>query len=128
MIRQSLQPLESPQPVSYYSHGMRVGPFLYTAGQTARDASNRLVGICDVQAQAERAFTNLCLVLQEGKLGIEDVARLNILIRNLNDLQTILQVKRQFFNDHAPAMTVATVKGLAYPEYLLELEAIAIEN
>ena len=126
MSRQILLPEGAPRPVSYYSHGIRVGPVLYSAGQTARDASGRLIGPGNVQQQAERAFYNLSLVLHQAGMRFDDVVRLNIFARNLTDFPIIMNVKEQFFAKHAPAMTIAVVEGLAYPEYLLEVEAIAV--
>lgn len=126
MSRQVFLPKGAPRPVSYYSHAIRVGPVLYSAGQTGRDASGRLIGPGNVREQAERAFYNLSLVLHEAGMNFEDVVRLNIFARNLADLPEILAIKRQYFAEHAPAMTVAIVEGLAYPDYLLEVEAIAV--
>lgn len=126
MSRQILLPEGAPRPVSYYSHGIRVGPVLYSAGQTARDASGRLVGPGNVHQQAERAFYNLSLVLHQAGMRFDDVARLNIFARNRADLPLIMKVKERFFTRQAPAMTFAIVEGLAYPEYLLEVEAIAV--
>lgn len=126
MSRQILLPEGAPRPVSYYSHGIRVGPVLYSAGQTARDASGRLVGSGNVQVQAEQAFYNLALVLGEAGMRFDDVVRLNIFARIRADLPIIMNVKERFFAKHAPAMTVAIVEELAYPEYLLEVEVIAV--
>lgn len=126
MARQVILPAGAPRPVSYYSHGVRVGPVLYSAGQTARNAAGELVGVGDARKQAERAFTNLSLVLGEAGMAYTDVVRLNILIRFPSDLPAILAVKQRFFADHHPTMTVAAVESLAYPHYLLEVEAIAV--
>lgn len=128
MFRQLILPAGAPRPVSYYSHGIRVGAVLYSAGQTARDATGQLVGAGDVRLQAERSFHNLSLVLREAGTSFHDVVRLNIFVRNTRDLPAILEVKARYFKEHRPALTVATVASLAYPEYLLEIEAIAVEN
>jgi len=126
--RQIIVPEESPRPVSYYTHGIRIGPVLYSAGQTARNTAGQLVGIGDAAAQAERAFGNLALVLRDAHMQFSDVVRLNIFARQRSDLAAILDVKERFFAGHRPALTMAIVKGLAYPEYLLEVEAIACQD
>ncbi|MCG3208405.1 MAG: hypothetical protein FOGNACKC_02009 [Anaerolineae bacterium] len=61
-------------------------------------------------------------------MRFDDVVRLNIFARNSADLPIIMNVKEQFFAQHAPAMTIAVVVGLAYPEYALEVEAIAVSD
>jgi enamine deaminase RidA (YjgF/YER057c/UK114 family) len=125
MERHILLPSESPRPVSYYSHGIRVGSVLYSAGQTSRNVDGELVGIGDASRQAQQAFHNLSLVLKEAGMGFSDVVRLNLFIRWRVDLPAILKVKDSFFHGHRPALTVAVVKSLAFREYLLEVEAIA---
>jgi len=128
VTRQFILPAGAPQPVSYYSHGIRVGAMLYSAGQTARDATGQLDGPGDVRQQAERAFYNLSLVLDEAEMGFQEVVRLNIFVRNIRDLPEIFEVKERYFKEHRPALTVAAVTSLAYAEYLLEVEAIAVQN
>lgn len=125
MERQILLPSGSPRPVSYYSHGIRVGPVLYSAGQTSRNVDGELVGIGDVTRQAQQAFHNLSLVLKEARMSFSDVVRINLFVRQRADLPAILEVKNSLFHDHRPAITVAVVKSLAFREYLLEVEAIA---
>ena len=125
MARRILLPAGAPRPVSYYSHGIRIGSVLYSAGQTSRDASGQLVGIGDVGRQAEQAFYNLALVLQAAGMGFGDIVRLNIFACRVGDLPAIFEVANRYFTGHAPALTAAMVDSLAYPEYLLELEVIA---
>jgi 2-iminobutanoate/2-iminopropanoate deaminase len=124
-LRPVILPEGAPRPVSYYSHGIRVGPVLYSAGQTARNAAGKLVGVGNARQQAEQAFHNLSLVLRDGGMSFQDVCRLNIFVRLRADLAVILRVKEQYFQGHRPALTAAVVNSLAFPEYLLEVEAIA---
>lgn len=126
--RKYLLPAGCPQPVSYYSHGILLGNLLYSAGQTSRDPSGQLVGIGDAERQAIQVFYNLELVLTEANMHFSDVVRLNIFLKSRVDLPTILNVMKTKFEDHKPALTIAVVKGLAYREYLLEVEAIAVQD
>lgn len=126
MGRNLINPINSPRPVSYYSHGLRIGPILYSSGQTARNHDGKLVGIENVSIQAIQAFSNLMNVIKEAGMKPCDVVRLNIFFRRRSDLQDILMVLEQFFPNHRPALTTCIVENLAFPEYLLEVEAIAI--
>jgi len=126
--RKYILPAGCPQPVSYYSHGIHLGNQLYSAGQTSRDPSGQLVGVGDAEIQATQAFHNLELVLAEANMHFSDVVRLNIFLKSRTDLPTILNVMKKNFKDHKPALTIAEVRGLAYREYLLEVEAIAVQD
>jgi enamine deaminase RidA (YjgF/YER057c/UK114 family) len=123
--RYLINPSGSPRPVSYYSHGLRVGAMLYSAGQTARDAGGQIVGIGDAGRQAEQAFSNLMRLMGEAKMQITDVVRMNIFIRATADLPVIMAVRNQFLKEHRPALTICVVESLAFPEYLLEVEVIS---
>ena len=105
---------------------MHIGNVMYSAGQTSRDSSGQLVGIGNVEIQASWAYKNLSLVLADAGMSFQDVVRLNIFLKSISDLPIILRIMEQNFIDHHPALTIALVKGLAYPEYLLEVEAIAV--
>ena len=74
--RKYILPVDCPQPVSYYSHGMHIGNVMYSAGQTSRDSSGQLVGIGNVEIQASRAYKNLSLVLADAGMSFQDVVRL----------------------------------------------------
>lgn len=126
--RNYILPIGCPQPVSYYSHGMRIGNLLYSAGQTSRDSSGQLVGIGDVKIQATQAFYNLDLVLTDADMDFSNVVRLNIFLKSRTDIKIVIEIMEINFKEHRPAITIAIVKGLAYKEYLLEVEAIAVQD
>jgi 2-iminobutanoate/2-iminopropanoate deaminase len=128
MSRLSINPTGSPTPASYYSHGLRVGPVLYTAGQTARKRDGELVGVGNAKTQATQAFSNLMRVLEEVEMKPIDVVRLTIFVRARADLPAIMCIRDQYFDQHRPAFSTCVVESLAYPEYLLEVEAIAIRD
>lgn len=126
--RNYILPIGCPQPVSYYSHGMRIGNLLYSAGQTSRDSSGQLVGIGDVKIQATQAFYNLDLVLTDADMDFSNVVRLNIFLKSRTDIKIVIEIMEINFKEHRPAITIAIVKGLAYKDYLLEVEAIAVQD
>jgi 2-iminobutanoate/2-iminopropanoate deaminase len=119
-------PQGAPRPISYYSHGVQLNGMLYTAGQTARDQTGTVVGVGDAAAQAQQAFHNLSLVLGDAGMDFSHIVRLNILVRAAADLAAILEVKDRLMGGCLPTLTCAVVEGLALPDYLLELEAIAV--
>lgn len=125
MQRKILIPKDAPPPTTYYSLGLRVGPMLYTSGQTSRDKSGQLVGSDDPTQQAEQAFTNLSRVLGEGEMGYRDIVRINLFIRTITELKAILAVMERFLEGNRPSLSIVIVENLANPAYRLEVEAVA---
>lgn len=112
-----------------YSHVVEVrgGRTLYLSGQISVDAQGRLVGAGDFRAQVKQVFENLKARLAEGGATFKDVARLNFYLTEGSELQALREVRNSYINLEAPpASTLVVVKQLARPEYLIEIEAIAV--
>jgi enamine deaminase RidA (YjgF/YER057c/UK114 family) len=114
-----------------YSHVVEVrgGRTLYIAGQIALDAEGKLVGAGDFRAQIKQVFANLNSRLAEAGASFKDVVKLNYYLTDASDLQTLRETRDSYINkDAPPASTLVVVKELVRPEYLCEVEAIAVVN
>lgn len=112
-----------------YSHVVeaRGGRTLYLSGQIAVDAQGKLVGAGDFRAQVKQVFENLNTRLAEGGATFKDVVKLNFYLTDASEMQALREVRDSYINLAAPpASTLVVVKQLVRPEYLLEVEAIAV--
>jgi enamine deaminase RidA (YjgF/YER057c/UK114 family) len=102
---------------------------LYVSGQTAWDARRQLVGGSDLGAQARQAFQNLRAVLEAAGATLSDVVSLRIYVVNYKpeNAEEIGSAFREFFaSAAAPATTWVGVAALADPDFLIEVEAVAV--
>jgi enamine deaminase RidA (YjgF/YER057c/UK114 family) len=117
-------------PPSNYTHVMvtRGSRMVFIAGQYPEDPSGKLVGKGDMTKQAAQAFANLGLALRAAGAQPQDVTRLGIYVVNYRHeyLEMIDPGRRAVFGDHHPTDVLLGVETLAYPEYLIEVEAIAV--
>lgn len=114
-----------------YSHvaEVRGGRTLYLAGQIALDAEGKLVGPGDFNAQIKQVFANLDARLKEANASFKDVVKLNYYLTDASNLQALRDARDNYINKEAPpASTLVVVKQLVRPEYLCEVEAIAVVN
>lgn len=110
-----------------YSHGVKVGSGLVIAGQVALDEQLRLVGPGDAEAQARQTWQNIQAVVEAAGGKITDVIRVTTYVSDLDDVDAIHKVRREFFPDgDYPTATVVQVAALGLPGLLLETEAFAI--
>jgi len=110
-----------------YSHVVKVGNTLYVAGQTARDAHGNIVGKGDIAAQAEQVFRNLEACLASVGAGLKDLVKTTVLLTRPEDLEAFRRVRERLLPaDSLPASTLIVVRQLAHPDYLLEIEAVAV--
>ncbi len=107
------------------SCGTKRGPFVFTAGQVAFDSGGNLVGPGDIRAQTRQALTNVKDILEEGGAALADVMKVTIFHAGGIDKGAMNEAYSEFFGEDPPARTAVTV-GLASPDLLIEIEAVAV--
>lgn len=114
-----------------YSHIVMVtgGRTIYIAGQVSANADGDIVGKGDLKAQTHQVFENLKLALIAAGARPKDVVKKNIYVVGLKpeDLPVIREIRNAFFAGfEPPASTLVGVTALAHPDYLIEIEAVAV--
>lgn len=101
---------------------------IYIGGQDAVDALGNIVGIGDIAAQTEQVLRNLRTALTAAGAGPEHVVKWNILVVEGQDFASGYAVFQRVWGDRPdpPVITAAVVKGLAHPDFLVEMDAIAV--
>ncbi len=112
-----------------YTHVVEVtGPAktVYISGQIALDKDGIVVGAGDMKAQAEQVFRNLQAALEAAGAKFSDVVKMNTYITDIDKAPAVREVRARYFGETAPASTLVQVVHLARPEFLLEIEVIAV--
>ncbi len=101
---------------------------IYIGGQNAVNAQGEIVGKGDLAAQTEQIFVNLGIVLDAAGATLHDIVKWTMFIVDGQDLRPGFEVfQRHWGTEHAPpAISAALVSSLAHPDFLVEIEAIAI--
>ena len=105
------------------------GRTVYISGQVAANAKGEIVGKGDLKAQTFQVFENLRTALAAAEAGPKDVVKATIFAVNFKpeDIPTIRDVRNAFFTGvEPPASTLVGVSALANPDWLIEVEAIAV--
>jgi enamine deaminase RidA (YjgF/YER057c/UK114 family) len=124
-----INPEGLPAPPTYSHVVVATGTqMVFIAGQEPEDAQGNLVGPGDLAAQAHQVFTNLGRALDAAGAHPGQVAKITIYVVHHRPeyLPVIEQARARLFGDHKPADTVVGVETLARPEYLIEVDAIAV--
>jgi len=122
-------PAKVHKPFANYSHvvtaeGAR--KLVFCAGQVPADSSGKVLPPDDFDAQTRLVMENLTLALAEGGASIKDVVKITIFICNPHDVSKGRAILQEYFGDTPPASTLCVVRGLANPNFLLEIEAVAV--
>jgi enamine deaminase RidA (YjgF/YER057c/UK114 family) len=102
---------------------------IFTAGQVSIDEQGALVGAGDIAEQTAQAMRNVGLALKAAGAGFGDVVKITTYVVNYSpELRAIIgRVRTPFFAQQPPpASTLIGVTALALPEWLIEIEAVAI--
>ena len=101
---------------------------VYVGGQNALDADGEVVGKGDLAAQTEQIFHNLRLALGGADARLEHVVKWTIYVVQGQDIRSSFGIFGRVWGErpNPPAITVLVVAGLANPEFLAEIEAVAI--
>ncbi|MCS7207425.1 MAG: RidA family protein [Dehalococcoidia bacterium] len=109
-----------------YSHAVKVGNTVYIAGQVALDAQGTLVGKGDIRAQTDQVFRNLQAVLQACGGSLRDLVKINVYLVRAEDIPAFREVRSRYLAQEPPASTLAVICQLASPDFLVEVEGIAV--
>jgi enamine deaminase RidA (YjgF/YER057c/UK114 family) len=101
---------------------------VYVGGQDSVDATGAVVGVGDIGAQAEQILRNLRTALAAAGARIEDVVKWNVYVVQGQDPRPAFEAFQRTWGErpNPPAITLAFVSGLAHPDFLMELDAIAV--
>jgi len=102
------------------------GRIVFISGMTARRPDGTIAGIGDVEAQTRQVCENLKAAVEEAGGNMDDICRVDVYVRNMEHFEQIHKVRREYFRPPAPASTMVEVCKMTSPDYLIEINAIAV--
>lgn len=113
-----------------YSHAISVtGNYrtIYIGGQNAIDEKGNIVGKGNLKEQTIQILTNMEKILQEANAQLENIVKFNInILQGQNPREGFEAFQQKWSSQNFPAITVLFVAGLGNPEWLVEIDAVAI--
>jgi enamine deaminase RidA (YjgF/YER057c/UK114 family) len=114
-----------------YSHAISVSgnyKSIYIGGQNAIDEKGALIGKNSLKQQTEQVLANIDKILQDSGANFRNIVKFNIYILNGQNPQEGFQAFQERWKDNQnfPIVTVLFVAGLGNPDWLVEIDAIAV--
>lgn len=122
MPRKIVRSPENAASSPYYSAATKAGGFVFVSGQGPWDPARGSFAGETIEEQAELTLRSLQGVLQEAGVGLIDVVKVQVHLRDLDDFDRFNQVYVRFFPSSAPARTTV---GSGLGEIMIEIDAIA---
>ncbi|GGL81071.1 enamine deaminase RidA [Streptomyces fumigatiscleroticus] len=119
---------EGVAPAAQYTHVVSAtGRLVAVSGQLALDEDGRPVGAGDPAAQARQVFENLRRCLAAAGAGFDDVVKLTYFVTDMAHMPAIRAARAAHIpDDRLPAASAVQVAALVRPEFLMEIEALAV--
>lgn len=114
----------APTPTGPFNQAIRVGAFVFTAGQAGRNRETGRLG--DVADQTRWALRNLDGILRSAGSSLGGAVKLTIFLKDGCDSAELNAVYTELVPEPRPARTLVYVSRLKGPDMLLEIEAIAV--
>ena len=129
MPKQQITSSKIRQPSGHFSHATMVearGSLVFISGMTSRRADGTIAGVGDIEAQTRQVCENLKSAVEQAGGTLDDICRVDVYVRNMEHFEKIHKVRREYFKAPAPASTMVEITKMTSPEYLIEINAIAV--
>jgi len=118
---------KAPKPVGPYSQAIIAGDFIFTAGQIPIDPKTNQIVQAGIKEQTRQVLENLKAVLEEAGATFDDVVKVTVYMRDLNEFSEMNEVYSQYFKNSPPARTTVEVSRLPR-DVKIEIDLIALRK
>ncbi len=118
---------KAPRPMGPYAQAIRVGDFVFCAGQVGLDPSTGKLVEGDIQVQTRRVLQNLSAVLEAAGSSLSRVVKTTVFLASLDDFQKMNAVYAEFFPSAPPARSTVQVSRLPAGASV-EIDVIGVVN
>ena len=111
-----------------WSHGIRVGPLVFTSGQVPINPETGHVDSADVADQVRQSLKNIEAILSQAGARRDDIAKVTVYLRDYADFPAVNREYERFFEAPYPARTLITAASLPVVDGVLcrcIIEAVA---
>lgn len=102
------------------------GRLVFISGMTARKPDGSIAGVGDIEVQTRQVCENIKAAVEAAGGSMDDICRVDVYVRNMEHFDKIHKVRQQYFKPPLPASTMVEVTKMVSPDYLIEINALAV--
>jgi len=125
MKKKVIQTEKAPKAIGPYSQAIQAENFLFLSGQIPLDPKTGELVKGDIRKQTQRVLENIKGVLESQGLGMEDVIKCTIFLKDIGNFNQVNEVYATYFPSSPPARSTVEVSKLPRNAEI-EIEAIAV--
>ncbi len=112
MERQVVNTEKAPKAIGPYSQAIRVGDFVFCAGQAGLDPMTGQLVQGGIEAETRRVLQNLSAVLEQAGTSLANAVKTTVFLTNMDEFKSMNAVYAEFFPGTPPARTTVQVSRL----------------
>ena len=102
------------------------GKLVFVSGLLARNSQGEIVGKGDMGRQIQQVGENLTIALAAAGATLADLVRTQTFTTDIEAFFKNIDVRMKYFGASLPTSTTVEVRRLSHPDFLVEIEAIAV--
>jgi enamine deaminase RidA (YjgF/YER057c/UK114 family) len=102
------------------------GRVVFISGMTSKCSDGTIAGIGDIETQTRQMCENVKAAVEAAGGSMADICRVDVYVKDMSGFDIIHRVRRDYFPHPPPASTMVQVSGFTHPDYLIEMNAIAV--
>jgi 2-iminobutanoate/2-iminopropanoate deaminase len=102
------------------------GKLVFISGLLARNQAGEIVGEGDIGQQIRQVGENLKAALAAAGASLTDLVRTQTFTTDIDGFFRHVDVRMEYFGPGLPTSTTVEVRRLSHPDFLVEVEAIAV--
>ena len=129
MPKKEVRSAKLPTPSGHFAQAIEVeakGRLVFISGMVAKGADGKVVGLGDIEAQTRQVCEHVKAALEAAGGTMDHICRVDVYVRNMEHFERIHKVRREYFKGPPPASTMVEVSKFTSPDYLIEINAIAV--
>ena len=99
---------------------------IFVSGQVSKDINGNVVGKGDMHAQIERVGENVRMCLEAAGATLEHLVKTTTYVTDIEEFFKHVDIRHRYFGPALPTSTTIEVRRLAHPDYMVEIEGLAI--
>lgn len=105
-----------------YSHAVKIGDDIKISGAVSMDDEGNPTAVGDLEQQMKNAYSDLGKVLEHYGYTFDDVIVENVFTTDMAKFLEVAGYRNSIYTQQFPTGTWLEVKGLALPEFMIEIE------
>lgn len=126
-IKEMVRTEDAPAAVGPYSQAVCAGPFLFISGQLGLMAGTKEFAGKEIKDQTRQAMENVAAVLDAGGSSLDQILKVTVYLKDMDDFSDFNEVYATFFDDDPPARAALAAAELPLGA-LIELDVIALRD